>query len=385
VTIAIPTVRNKLDTQFQTRTLVAELKDYPGRVAAHSRALSKLLLPDHAGEDHAPKIRAWQAALRSLTLIRQVVFPLKCDEFCFDSDQVSYGARLWANLLGLMLVHAWLEQRSREVLDLPGGERAVVATSEDYEAAYGIFEVTCERSIVNISDTHRKILNAVYRLRREGDELACGYSLRKIGDRAGVHHSTVGEHKTFLTKSAKLLREAEGGGLDLVAGAEPSWWRKDDLLVGFPRPEQVRGWSEEELSRPATESARRPRHPQDGSGDSLSSAENTVGWPSHQPLDTVRWPTMIEEASARKTAASDVSSDMKNSSAQPETDDSGPASEPSGAVKAGVTETVLSGTAEDSTVSVHDHSAEKRVTRPGIATTKRNDRPCIHEYPGGIG
>ena len=33
VTVTNPTVRNKLDTQLQTRILVAELEDYEGRVA----------------------------------------------------------------------------------------------------------------------------------------------------------------------------------------------------------------------------------------------------------------------------------------------------------------------------------------------------------------
>jgi hypothetical protein len=114
ISITIPTVRNKLDTQLQTRTLVAELPDYEGRVADHSRAVSRQLLPGNAGIDHTPQIRAWQAALRSLTAHRRVVFDLDREEFCFDSDKVSYGARLWANMLGLMLAHAWLEQRNRE-------------------------------------------------------------------------------------------------------------------------------------------------------------------------------------------------------------------------------------------------------------------------------
>jgi hypothetical protein len=65
--LTIPTVRNKLDGQLQTRMLVAELPDYEGRVAAHSRASSKLLLPYYAAKDHGPKVRAWQAALKSLT------------------------------------------------------------------------------------------------------------------------------------------------------------------------------------------------------------------------------------------------------------------------------------------------------------------------------
>jgi hypothetical protein len=74
--MTIPTVRNKLDAQLQTRMLVAELPDYDGRVAEHSRAVSRQLLPENAGEDHGPKVRAWRMALKSLAAVRRVVFDL---------------------------------------------------------------------------------------------------------------------------------------------------------------------------------------------------------------------------------------------------------------------------------------------------------------------
>jgi len=139
----------------------------------------------------------------------------------------------------------WItEQRSREVLELSSGELAVAATPEDYEVAYKVFKATCERSVVNLSDTHRKILDAVYELKQESEH-AEGFSHRKLAEKAGVHHSTIGEHRTYLVKSVKLLRETEGGMLDLMADAEPSWWNDDDLLEGFPRPEQVWRWWEE--------------------------------------------------------------------------------------------------------------------------------------------
>jgi hypothetical protein len=309
--ITIPTVRNKLDTQLQTRMLVAELRDYSGRVAEHSRAVSRQLLPDQAGKDHGPTIETWRAALRSLTQIRRVVFLLDRAEFCFDSDSVSHGARLWTNLLGLMLAHAWLEQRNREVVELPSGERAIVAVPDDYEAAYNVFKATCERSVVNLSDTHRAILDAVY-------ELSCqsafdGFSLRKIADKAGVHHSTVAEHKTYLTKSAKLLKEVEGG-LDLVSDAEPSWWRKDDLLVGFPRPEQVyRWWQERGSSSP--ESARQSRQPTAEGHRSDTYAENAVGHPTRQPPSATRQSRRErkdEVVSGTVSAASEAVTDTEN-------------------------------------------------------------------------
>src|SRR3712207_4953746 len=59
VTIAIPTIRNKTDEQLQTRLLVAELPDYPGRVKRHA-AVSAQLLPDAAAADHSHEKRLWQ-------------------------------------------------------------------------------------------------------------------------------------------------------------------------------------------------------------------------------------------------------------------------------------------------------------------------------------
>jgi hypothetical protein len=323
--ITIPTVRNKLDAQLQTRTLVAELPDYEGRVADHSRAVSRQLLPGNAGKDHTPQIRAWQAAFRSLTAHRRVVFDLSREEFCFDSDKVSYGARLWANVLGLMIAHAWLEQRNREKIELHTGERAIAATPEDYEVAYRIFEATCERSIVNLSETHRKILDAVYELKQE-NTTAEGFSQRKIGDKAGVHHSTVGDNKAFLTKSAKLLRETEDGLLTLVAGAEPSWWRKSDLLLGFPRPEEVWQWWGEEVPPPAPKTTRHDRHTQDGGQEAHSNAENGGGLDArHSPITPRQAETESQqegedkEVAGGKTVLADHSPDSENGLDKPQT------------------------------------------------------------------
>ena len=323
VSITIPTVRNKLDGQLQTRMLVAELPDYEGRIAEHSRAVSRQLLPDHAGEDHGPRLRAWRSALRSLTATRRVVFPLDREEFCFDSNEVSHGARLWTNVLGLMLAHAWLEQRNREILKLSSGESVIVATPDDYEVAYDIFKSTCERSVVNLSDTHRAILDAVYDLKQQSS-FTDGYSLRKIADAASVHHSTVAEHKTFLTRSVKLLREVEGG-LDLVADALPSWWRKDDLLVGFPRPEQVRRWWEEiNISSPKT--ARQPRHPTDEASNPYTYAEKSVGRPTRQAPDLTRQ----QGVSGKEPPVSDEAPDSVKPVNKPNTDGQGPLSGVSG-------------------------------------------------------
>jgi AcrR family transcriptional regulator len=322
VTVTIPTVRNKLDTQLQSRMLVSELPDYDGRVAAHSRAFSRLLLPDQAGEDHTPKVRTWQAALRRLTAMRRVVFALEHQGFCFDSDTVSHGARLWGNLLGLMLAHAWLEQRNREVIALSSGELAVAATPEDYESAYNIFKATCERSVVNLSDTHRKVLDAVYDLKQESDSTE-GFSHRKIAERAGVHHSTIGEHRTYLVKSVKLLRETESGMLDLVADAEPSWWNDDDLLEGFPHPEQVWRWWEEKESHSTQESARHTRHPQDESHNALSHAENPGGHSTRHPSATTRHPEDADLLAGMELTVADETPASESPVDKPDSDDSG--------------------------------------------------------------
>jgi hypothetical protein len=330
VTITIPTVRNKLDTQLQSRMLVSELPDYEGRVAAHSQAFSRLLLPDQAGEDHTPLVRAWQAALRSLTEVRRVVFALEHQEFCFDSDTVSHGARLWGNLLGLMLTHAWLEQRNREVIELSNGELAVAATPEDYEAAYNIFKATCERSVVNLSDTHRKILDAVYELKQEG-EFTEGFSHRKIAERAGVHHSTIGEHRTYLVKSVKLLRETESGMLDLVADAEPCWWSDDDLLEGFPHPEQVWRWWEEKESHSSQESARHACHREDESHKALSNAENPGGHSTRHSPATTRHPDNGNLLAGMEPTLADKAPASESPVGKPDSSDSEPVAAVAGA------------------------------------------------------
>lgn len=243
VTAIIPTVRNKLDEQLQTRLLVAELEDYAGRVKTHARAFGKLLLPDYAAKDNSEDIRAWRAALGSLTALRRVVFPLDHEGFTLDNDEVSHGARLWASLLGMMCAHGWLEQRNRLLIELPSDEKAVVITPDDYEAAYRIFEATSLRTIVNLSDTHRKILYAVHDL-QIGDPHADGFSQRVIAETAGIGQGTVSKQKTFLTMSAKLLRETDHG-LALVHGAEPGWWETGTAMRGFPTPEWVRArWDE---------------------------------------------------------------------------------------------------------------------------------------------
>lgn len=298
VTTTIPTIRNKLDAQLQSRMLLAELEDYKGRVASHTRKISESLRPDFATEDFSTHIRAWQAALGSLTGIRRVVFTLDHEEFCFDRDDVPHGARLWANLIGMMFTHAWLEQRNREVIELPNGEKAVVATPTDYAAAYGVFKATCERSVMNISDSHRRILDAVYQLHQQDEHRDYfrdnSWSQREIERRTGVPQSTISAQRSYLVKSLKLLVEGYDGKLRLADDADPSWWRKDDALDGLPKPKQVSAWWNGEDDPPDPGTPDHPGHPPQNAeerpgsginGDRGSSGHRSEapGQPSEEP------------------------------------------------------------------------------------------------------
>jgi hypothetical protein len=244
ITVTIPTVRNKLDGQFQTRLLTVEMEDYEGRVAGHTEKFADTLLPNYVAADHTETLKKWKAALKSLTAVRKVVLPGKVERFRYNNDSVSHGARLFRNLCSFMLTHAWLEQRNRTILELSTGENAVVVTAEDYRVAYDLFEKVATRSVINLSDTHKKICDSVHELQNsKGSRLyGRGLSIREIAQKAGLNHQTVQKHKTFLIMSEGLLREGEKGGLMLVEGAEPSWWRQGDLLKGLPNPDEVEEW-----------------------------------------------------------------------------------------------------------------------------------------------
>src|ERR687897_334300 len=265
VTIAIPTIRNKTDEQLQTRLLVAELPDYPGRVKEHSSALSAQLLPDAATADYSREAFLWREGVRQLTANRRVVFSLRHPDFALDDDQVSHGARLWANLLSVMATHAWLEQRNRRLLDLGEGRVANEATPDDYAAAYRIFNKVCKRTVVNISDTHRKILDSLYDLQQQFPNRK-GFTQREIAKEGKdvpseqrVSQGSFSNNKPFLITSAKLMKETEDG-LALVEGAEPSWWFHDGIMTGLPTPEQVKAWWEEPEPDPPPKGSDRANH-----------------------------------------------------------------------------------------------------------------------------
>jgi hypothetical protein len=248
ITACVPTVRNVMDRQFMTRLLVIELEDFEGRIAEHSRRVAKVLLPNYAAKDHTGELNLWKRAFEKLTSVRRVVIPSVHPDFCITSEGVSHGARLWRSFLSLMLTNCWLEQRNREVRMLRDDLDVVVATPEDYRVAYEIFQTTAGRSVVNISTTHRWILDALFVLEgEEGKRIAkdSGFSLRAIAQKAGtgVSHETVRKNKAFLCQSLGFVVEMDRGGLRLVGGAESGWWANpENILEGFPRPEKVSLW-----------------------------------------------------------------------------------------------------------------------------------------------
>jgi hypothetical protein len=193
--------------------------------------------------------KLWHAALRSLTGHRRVIWDFADHEgFGVDNDDLDHGARLWSNLLGLGEANAFLEQENRTIETLEDGSEVIVATAEDYKVAYELVEATATRSMVNVSDSHRKILNAMHELQDGGGY--GGHSQKEIAEKAGVHPSTVTRNKTYLTKSVKFITEDFDGELKLVSGAEPSWWEEGEPMRGFPKPETVEGWSSESVAIP---------------------------------------------------------------------------------------------------------------------------------------
>jgi hypothetical protein len=168
----------------------------------------------------------------------------------------------------------------------------------------------------------------VYELKQE-NKTAKGFSQRKIAEKAGVHHSTVGDNKTFLWKSAKLLWETKDGLLTLVADAEPSWWRKSDLLLGFPRPEQVWQWWKGEVPPPAPNTTRHDRHTQDGGQEAHSNPENGGGHPTRHLLAPTRHTEGRPEGqgngvAGHKTVVADELLASDSGLDKPETDAHGP-------------------------------------------------------------
>jgi hypothetical protein len=193
--------------------------------------------------------KLWHAALRSLTGHRRVIWDFADHEgFGVDNDDLDHGARLWSNLLGLGEANAFLEQENRTIETLEDGSEVIVATAEDYRVAYDLVAATSTRSMVNLSENHRKILQAAYEL--EGGGSFVTSTQKEIADKAGVHPSTVTRNKTYLITSLKFMVEDFKGELRLVSGAEPSWWEEGEPMRGFPKPDDVDGWPSESAAIP---------------------------------------------------------------------------------------------------------------------------------------
>jgi hypothetical protein len=249
ITGVIPTTRNTLNRELQSRLLICELEDYEGRIKDHTRALSRQFSPDFVANPHGSVIPKWRAALSSLTDVRRVVIPFGSrEEFMLTDEEIKHGARLWGNLLGLVCAHAWLEQRNREVCEISEGVRAVVATAADYEAAYDLLNSVGGRSIVNLGDTHRKIVLAVLALKDEGENCMFspdGFSVREIAKKAQISPGTVSKNRAFLTMSAGLLYETDEKKLQVVDDIDPAELESaetKDAMKGFPSPATVRAW-----------------------------------------------------------------------------------------------------------------------------------------------
>jgi hypothetical protein len=145
--------------------------------------------------------------------------------------------------------------------------------------------------VVNLSDTHRRILDAVYQLHQEDEHRNYfrdnSWSQREIERRTRVPQSTISAQKSFLVKSLKLLVEDYDGKLRLAKDADPSWWRKEGVLDGLPKPRQVWAWWNGEDDPPDPETPDHPGHPpqdpEDRPGSGVNGDRGSSGQHSEAP------------------------------------------------------------------------------------------------------
>ncbi len=123
--------------------------------------------------------------------------------------------------------------------------------------------------------------------------------------------------------------------LDLVADAEPSWWNDDDLLEGFPRPEQVWRWWEQKESHPAPKPARHARHPKDEGQEPPRYAENLGGHSTHHPSATTRHPQGERPMAGRQTTMADEIPATEDPIDKPDSNGSGPVASVAGISEGG--------------------------------------------------
>lgn len=133
---------------------------------------------------------------------------------------------------------------------------------------------------MNISDSHRRILDAVYQLQQDDrntiffNDKDKSWSQREIARRTGVPQSTISAQKSYLAKSLKLLVEEYDGKLRLADDADPWLWRKEGVLDGLPKPKQVWAWWRAQHDPPDPGTPGRPDHPPQDPADQPGSGVN---------------------------------------------------------------------------------------------------------------
>jgi DNA polymerase I-like protein with 3'-5' exonuclease and polymerase domains len=157
------------------------------------------------------------------------------EAFGYDSD-VSHGARVWGNLLGLVATNTWLEQRHRKVVQL-AGKKAILAEPIDYKLVYDLFETVAGRSVINVSEIQEKILDAVWALNEEHSPNQRGWEQRQVAEKAGISQSTVSRNYKELQVELSLLDPEAGTRLRLATGVTQKSWNREDIMSGFPTPE----------------------------------------------------------------------------------------------------------------------------------------------------
>ena len=240
VTIAIPTIRNKTDEQLQTRLLVAELPDYAGGSSTTPRRS-----PSNSCRTRQPPTTPASSGSGRRPLGsspgRRVVFPLTIPTSP-STTTISPTARgsgrtsspSWRPTPG------W-SRGTAGSSSWPAGEGEAPRRSRPPRGLRGglpLFTEVCKRTVINLSETHRKILGRP--LRPPGGP-SRARRVHPAGDRQGGRGrlGTVSNNKTFLVTSAKLIRRPRPGLL-LVEGAEPSWWTEGDL-IGRANPQAGQG------------------------------------------------------------------------------------------------------------------------------------------------
>ena len=148
---------------------------------------------------------------------------------------------------------------------------------------------------MNLSDTHRKIVQAVYELSLLTQFASNGFSATKIADEAGISKSTVSKNRAYLTMSVNLLYETEDKKLAISEDADPSWWAESNPMEGFPTPSEVHSW---EGGPPPPPNLGNGGNKETAEGSSDTYTENSVSSPGNGE-ETAETPTPRLTANGR--------------------------------------------------------------------------------------